>query len=112
MRLLRDASIKRKLYAIIMGTTTAVLLLSLALSLVLQLGAARDAASSHLHALAAVLPANSRATVAFRDSDEATQVYSPRSPPRAMSCRPRFSCLTVTSSPAINPLADVPTAKR
>ena len=76
MRLLRDASIKRKLYAIIMGTTTAVLLLSLAFSLVLQLGAARDAASSHLHALAAVFASNSRATVAFRDSDEATGVLA------------------------------------
>ncbi|MCP5428754.1 MAG: hypothetical protein H6962_00505 [Chromatiaceae bacterium] len=76
MRLLRDAPIKRKLYAIIMGTTTAVLLLSLVLSLVLQIGAARDATSSHLHALAAVFASNSRATVAFRDRDEAAGVLA------------------------------------
>lgn len=76
MNFLRNAPIKRKLYAIIMGTVTVTLLLSLGLSLAVQIGVARDEAENQLRSLAKVLGASSQATVAFRDPQAARDVLA------------------------------------
>ncbi len=76
MRFLRDAPIKRKLYVIIMGTVTAVLLLSLGLSLAVQVGAARDEVMADLGSLAKVLGANSQAAVLFQDRGAAHEILT------------------------------------
>lgn len=76
MKWLRNAPVKRKLYVIIMGTVFATLSVSLAASLVVQFSAARDAATGHLQALAAVFAANSRGTVAFGDREAADELLN------------------------------------
>lgn len=76
MRFLRDAPIERKLNLIIMATVTAVLLLSLGLSLTAQIRSARAEAMVYLESLARVLAASSRATVAFRDHKAANEIVA------------------------------------
>ena len=76
MRFLRDAPIKRKLYFIIMGTVTAVLLLSLGLSLAVQVDAAREEIIADLGSLAKVLGANSQAAVLFQDRGAAHEILT------------------------------------
>lgn len=72
--ILRNASIKQKLEAIILLTAAVVLLLSLMLFMAVEVSSARDNAAADLRSLATVLGANSRAAIAFRDSDTATEV--------------------------------------
>lgn len=74
MRLLRDAPIKQKLYAIILFTAATVLLIGLIMSVVFKVAAARDEGTARLQALASVLGANSRAALAFRDPETAAEV--------------------------------------
>jgi signal transduction histidine kinase/CheY-like chemotaxis protein len=76
LRLLRDTPIRRKLYAIVLGTAALVLLLGMLASFAVQIGAAREAANDHLQALAAVLGANSQAAVAFEDRIAATEILA------------------------------------
>lgn len=76
MKFLDDAPIKRKLYLIIMGTVTTVLLLSLSLSLAVQVGAARDEVTIDLQSLAEVLGASSRASVVFQDRGAAHEILT------------------------------------
>lgn len=71
-----NAPIRRKLSVIIIGTAAAVLLLSLAGSLLVQIGAARNHATHHVDALARMMAANSRAILAFRDSDGADEILA------------------------------------
>ncbi len=76
MRFLRDASIKRKLEAIILVTAAIVLLLNLFLFLVVEIGSIREQATAQLQALARVLGANSSAAIAFRDRETAAEILS------------------------------------
>ncbi len=73
---LRDASIKHKLEAIILATAAAVLLLSLILSMVVNISVARDEAATYLQSLAAVLGANGSAALAFHDPETAAEVLA------------------------------------
>jgi signal transduction histidine kinase/DNA-binding NarL/FixJ family response regulator len=76
MSLLRDAPIRRKLTIIMMATVAAALLLSLLLSLLVQIHAARDEATTRLEAIAAVLAANSYAAIMFRDHRAGTDLLA------------------------------------
>jgi signal transduction histidine kinase len=73
---LRDAPIRQKLLAIILGTAGSVLLLSLLLLFLLNLANARNEASGRLQALASVLSANSNAALAFGDQTSAAEVLA------------------------------------
>jgi signal transduction histidine kinase/DNA-binding response OmpR family regulator len=74
--MLRHASIKHKLEAIILFTTAVVLLLSLSLFMVLEVESARKGVKADLRTLTTVLGANSSASIVFRDSDTATEVLA------------------------------------
>lgn len=74
--ILRNASIKQKLEAIILVTAAAVLLLSLSLFMALELVSARDEASTRLRALASVLGANSSAAISFNDRFTANEILA------------------------------------
>ncbi len=74
--ILRNASIKHKLEAIILFTAAAVLLLSLLLFMVLELASARNEAGTHLRALANVLGANSSAALSFNDRYTAEEILA------------------------------------
>ncbi len=74
--MLRNASIKQKLEAIILVTVAAVLLLSLSLFMALELVSARDEASTRLRALANVLGANSSAAISFKDNYTAEEILA------------------------------------
>lgn len=74
--ILQNASIKKKLNGIILGTAAAVLLLSFILFMVVEFSTARDDANTHLQALATVLGDNSRAAILFRDDKTATEVLA------------------------------------
>lgn len=74
--ILQNASIKKKLNAIILGTAAAVLLLSFMLFMVVEFSTARDDANTHLQALATVLGDNSRAAILFRDDKTATEILA------------------------------------
>jgi len=76
MSVLRDASIKRKLEAIILGTAAIVLLLNLILFLVHDIGAVQQSARTKLQALARVVGANSTAAIAFRDRQTAVETLA------------------------------------
>ncbi|MEO5343663.1 MAG: response regulator [Gammaproteobacteria bacterium SHHR-1] len=73
---LRDAPIRYKLMAIILGTAGVVLLLSLLLLFLINLTNARNEASGRLQALASVLSANSSAALAFDDRASAAEVLA------------------------------------
>ncbi len=72
----RDASIKHKLEAIMLFIAATVLVVSLVMFMVVNISTARDEAASQLHALATVLSANSRASLAFLDQQTAREVLS------------------------------------
>ena len=74
--ILRNASIKQKLEAIILVTAAAVLLLSLSLFMALELVSAQDEASTRLRALANVLGANSSAAISFNDRYTAEEILA------------------------------------
>ena len=74
MKLLREASIKQKLVAIILATAASVLLLSLVLFMAVKISSARSEATEHLRALATVLGENSNAAVIFGDRKIASEV--------------------------------------
>ena len=76
MNMLRNASIKQKLEVIIVGTAAAVLLLSMALVMALEIGSARKEATARLHALATVLADNSLAAISFHDRQAATEILA------------------------------------
>jgi signal transduction histidine kinase/DNA-binding response OmpR family regulator len=67
MYLLRNASIKHKLEAIILVTTASVLLLSLLLFMIVEINTARTETASRLQSLAMLLGANSNAAITFND---------------------------------------------
>lgn len=74
---LRNVSIKLKLEAIILLTAATVLLLSLFLFMAVEIGSARDEATSRLRTLATVLGANSSAAIAFSDRSAAQEILAP-----------------------------------
>ena len=76
MNLLRNASIKQKIEAIILASAASVLLLSLFLFMVFEITSARDEAISRLQTLARVLGANSSAAITFRDDQTAVDILS------------------------------------
>lgn len=76
MKLLRNASIKQKIEAIILITAASVLLLSLFLFMIFEFNSARGEAISRLQTLANLLSANSSAAIAFRDQQTATDILS------------------------------------
>lgn len=76
MNMLRHASIKQKLEAIIVGTAAAVLLLSLGLSMAAELATAREKAEARLMTLATVLSDNSGAAISFMDRKAAEEVLA------------------------------------
>ncbi|MEW8626307.1 MAG: ATP-binding protein [Candidatus Thiodiazotropha sp.] len=76
MNLLRNASIKHKIEAIILASAASVLLLSLFLFMVFEITSARDEAISRLQTLARVLGANSSAAITFRDDQTAVDILS------------------------------------
>ncbi|MCU7932328.1 MAG: response regulator [Candidatus Thiodiazotropha sp. (ex Codakia rugifera)] len=76
MYLLRNASIKQKLEAIILVTAASVLLLNLILFMVVEISSARSEAATRLQALALLLGANSSAAIAFNDKETASDVLS------------------------------------
>ncbi len=72
--ILKNASIKHKLEAIMFITTSAVLLPCILLFMSLEIISARDDAIVRFKSLATVLGANSSAAIAFRDVETATEV--------------------------------------
>ncbi|MCU7919172.1 MAG: response regulator [Candidatus Thiodiazotropha sp. (ex Epidulcina cf. delphinae)] len=76
MKLLRNASIKQKLEAIILATAASVLLLSLFLFMVVEIKSARGEAATRLQALATLLGANSSAALAFHDQQTAADILA------------------------------------
>ncbi|MEW8430241.1 MAG: HAMP domain-containing protein, partial [gamma proteobacterium symbiont of Ctena orbiculata] len=76
MDLLRNASIKLKLEAIILFITATVLLLSLLLFMVFEINSARGEAVTRLQSLALLLGANSSAAITFSDQDTANDILA------------------------------------
>ncbi|MBT3057341.1 MAG: response regulator [Candidatus Thiodiazotropha sp. (ex Lucina pensylvanica)] len=76
MDLLRNASIKLKLEAIILFITATVLLLSLLLFMVFEINSARGEAATRLQSLALLLGANSSAAITFSDQDTANDILA------------------------------------
>ncbi|MBT2987984.1 MAG: hypothetical protein B6D72_10965 [gamma proteobacterium symbiont of Ctena orbiculata] len=76
MDLLRNASIKHKLEAIILMITATVLLLSLLLFMVFEINSARSEAATRLQSLALLLGANSSAAITFSDQDTANDILA------------------------------------
>lgn len=74
--MLRNASIKFKLEAIILITAMTVLLLNILLFMALEVYSAREKSISELQTLAIVLGDNSSAALAFRDRKAASQLLS------------------------------------
>lgn len=74
--ILGNASIRRKLEAIILLTAATVLLLSFFLFMAVELTSARDEANTRLRALATVLGNNSSAAITFRDTASAAEVLA------------------------------------
>ncbi len=115
---LRDAPIKLKLEAIILGTAATVLLLSLILFMVVNISSARDDVRMRLQALATVLGANSSAALAFHDPETAAEVIATLSTHddvvRAVILRQNAEIFTEYRSPRfeadgnIGPEGDVP----
>ncbi|MET0004571.1 MAG: ATP-binding protein [Candidatus Thiodiazotropha sp.] len=76
MYLLRNASIKHKLEAIILVTTASVLLLSLLLFMIVEINSARGETATRLQSLAILLGANSSAAITFDDQSTAKDILS------------------------------------
>lgn len=76
MYLLRNASIKQKLEAIILFTTASVLLLSLILFMIVEINSARGETASRLQSLALLLGANSSAAITFNDHHTANDILA------------------------------------
>ena len=74
--ILRDASIKHKLEAMIMVTAAVVLLLNFLLFIALEVVSAREDAETRFRALATVLGTNSSAAIAFLDKKAATEILA------------------------------------
>lgn len=74
--ILKNASIKQKLEAILLVTAAAVLLLNFVLLMVVEINSAQDDASIRLRAQAKVLAANSSAAITFRDYEASKQILS------------------------------------
>jgi signal transduction histidine kinase/DNA-binding response OmpR family regulator len=74
MYILRNASIKHKLEAIILVTTASVLLLNLLLFMVVEINSARDETATRLQSLALLLGANSSAAITFNDQKTAEDI--------------------------------------
>ncbi|MDH5600173.1 MAG: ATP-binding protein [Gammaproteobacteria bacterium] len=72
--ILQNASIKKKLIAIILFTAATVLLLNLILLTVVEINSAKNNASTRLQTLAKVLGENSSAAITFRDYNTSTQI--------------------------------------
>jgi signal transduction histidine kinase/DNA-binding response OmpR family regulator len=76
MYLLRNASIKHKLEAIILVTTASVLLLSLLLFMLVEINSARGETATRLQSLAMLLGANSSAAITFNDRRTANDILA------------------------------------
>lgn len=76
MKFLRDASVKRKLEAIILVTAAIVLFINLLLFLGVEAQSVRQGAGERLRSLARVLGANSSAAIAFRDRKTAEEILA------------------------------------
>ncbi|MEW8459732.1 MAG: CHASE sensor domain-containing protein, partial [Candidatus Thiodiazotropha endolucinida] len=76
MYLLRNASIKHKLEAIILVTTASVLLLSLLLFMIVEINSARGETAARLQSLAILLGANSSAAITFDDQSTAKDILA------------------------------------
>ncbi|MEW8028671.1 MAG: ATP-binding protein [Candidatus Thiodiazotropha sp.] len=76
MYLLRNASIKHKLEAIILVTTASVLLLSLLLFMIVEINSARGETATRLQSLALLLGANSSAAITFNDQSTANDILA------------------------------------
>jgi len=74
--ILKNASIKQKLEAIMLLTTSSVLLPCIVLLMSLDIISARDNTLSRLQSLATVLAVNSSAAIAFNDKQAATEVIN------------------------------------
>jgi len=74
--ILQDASIKKKLQAIILFTAAAVLLLSLSLFMLIEIASSRNETQTRLQSLATILGTNNRAAITFRDNKAATEILS------------------------------------
>jgi len=72
--ILRDASIKKKLEAIILFTAASVLLLSFLLFMMVEIVSARDDAQVRLQTLATVLGANSSAAITYSDNKATAEI--------------------------------------
>jgi signal transduction histidine kinase/DNA-binding response OmpR family regulator len=76
MYLLRNASIKHKLEAIILVTTASVLVLSLLLFMIVEINSARGETATRLQSLALLLGANSSAAITFNDFSTAEDILA------------------------------------
>jgi len=74
--ILRDASIKKKLEAIILFTAASVLLLSFLLFMIVEIVSARDDTEVRLRTLATVLGANSSAAIAYNDNKAIAEILA------------------------------------
>jgi signal transduction histidine kinase/CheY-like chemotaxis protein/HPt (histidine-containing phosphotransfer) domain-containing protein len=74
--ILRNASIKKKLEAIILVTAAAVLLLSFILFMFIEVISARDVTATRLETLATILGVNSSAAITYRDQQATTEILS------------------------------------
>lgn len=83
--ILQNASIKKKMHAIILGTAAAVLLLSFVLFMLVEINSEREYAHAHIQALATVLGDNSRAAILFRDKKQ-QQTFWPHSLRKRIFC--------------------------
>jgi len=72
----KNASIKKKLEAIILLTATAVLLLSFTLLMIVEIASSRDNTAAQLRTLATVLSANSSAAITYRDQFATAEILS------------------------------------
>jgi signal transduction histidine kinase/DNA-binding response OmpR family regulator len=76
MYLLRNASIKHKLEAIILVTTASALLLSLLLFMIVEINSSRGETANRLQSLALLLGANSSAAITFNDYSTAEDILA------------------------------------
>ncbi len=74
--MLRNASIKKKLEAIILVTAAAVLLLSFLLFMAIEMISARDDTATRLGTLATILGSNSSAAIAYHDKNATTEILA------------------------------------
>ncbi|MCW9046683.1 MAG: ATP-binding protein [Gammaproteobacteria bacterium] len=72
----KNASIKKKLQAIILLTATVVLLLSFTLLIIVEIATSRDDTADQLRTLATLLSANSSAAITYRDQFATAEILS------------------------------------